>query len=124
MILRSIKRALVIADAQLLDVLPCIPVEWQILDRGIFAVRSLNGGEDGSAVFDSPAHRTELVHAPRQRHRARSRNSTKCGAQTSRTITSGRRHDRAKRFTADAESDEPCHSRGAWSGRRAAGSLI
>src|SRR5688572_21993249 len=124
MILGCIKCAFVIADTQLPYIALRVPIEWQILDRGILAVGAVDCCKHGRAVFHASTHRSEFVHAPGERHRAGAGDAAERGSQAGRAVARGWRNNGAKRFAANAEANQPGHGRRTWSCRGAARSLV
>jgi len=65
-----LERALVVADAQLVEWDSGIPIERKVTRGWILPIRTLNRRKHERTVFHRPAEGPQLVHAPRQGHRA------------------------------------------------------
>src|SRR5262249_52764053 len=102
--------------AKLADVERGVPVEWDIVQREVLVVGTLNRVQDERAVFDAAAHRTDLVQAPGEGHEAVAADAAIGWAQSCHAANSGWLHDRAARLGADGEADKARSSCGARTG--------
>ena len=82
-----------------------IPLERRIGHGVVPAVAAVDRVQHQHAVLDDPAHRPDLVHRPRQRHRAVAADAAVGRAQADDAVGDRGRDDRAERFGADREAD-------------------
>src|SRR5580698_8391705 len=94
-----------VADAQGFPVEAGVPVEGCIADGEVVAIGTVDGLEDGSAVFDGAADGAELVHGPAEGHGAGAWYEAKGGAQAGDAAAGGGRGDGAQRLRADGEGN-------------------
>src|SRR6185295_15344867 len=103
---RCIERRFDVADAQSLERLTRIPVVRRVDDGVVLAVGTVNRVEHQGAIFDTTADRAELVHRPRQRHGAGTRNASEGRTEPGCSATGGWRRNGTKGLTADRKPDE------------------
>src|SRR5207249_3551754 len=109
-----------ITDAQFSPIQIRVPIERSGLYRAILAIPSVDSVQDERAIFHRPANGSQLVHAPRKRHRSRSRYEAERGPESRASAARGWRGNRTKRFGPDAERHTSRRSgRGGTCGRAA-----
>src|SRR5262249_9747959 len=119
-----IERRFDVSDTDLADVQFRIPVERHVDDRHVDAIRSVNGIQNGRAIFDTATQRAELIETPRQSHRAVATHASKSRTHAGGPAASRWLDARASGFAADRKAHPA--GRGCRSGtrRRSAGSLF
>src|SRR5262245_48926608 len=84
----------------------------------------MNRTKNQSTVFHRPSDRTDLVHAPRQRHAPVTADAAKRGAQAGNTTATAGGNDAAQRLASQSKADQAGGRGTGAAGRGAAGAFL
>ena len=122
--LRCVERGLDVSDAQRLRRELRIPVIWRRNDAVVLTVGAVDRIEHDRAIFNAPAEGAELVHRPRERHRAGAGDPAESRPEPGNPAARRGGGDRSERLASNREADEPRGRRRRGTGGRSARALI